>query len=555
MHPLTDRAVEVISAGLSSSLPLINQGTHQIFEAIRNPLGIELPISDAQTTNSANEILQPDSVAEMCALINDAAICLSETVGDIESRNKILAGRNTVIEWLADYLVTHPDERISVSDRVQATSKRTFPWNAVQPPARGLAMLYNFSPFQDTGATVASKRLRDFGTTVDVIACSFLHRKKVDNTIEAIAEPYVASRYFLPMAPSWASWGPFRGFAVKATEFASQKMENGANYEFLYSRAMWAPSIYAGALFKSRYPSVKWIAEFSDPLSLDVEGLPRGGSVPRDELSEFYFQLVSEEYPELAYDSMTVFSLAEYLVYTQADEIYFTNENQMKTMLEQVPSQRLRERVQNRAIVSNHPTLPRSYYLHETSEYAVDNDVLNLGYFGEFYSSRSITEVTAAMRTLPEALKQRVHLHVFTNYIPASEGNQRPRGFSKKRYDELVNRAYEGVGASGIEDHVTFNPSLPYLKFLATTEKLDYLIVNDARSGDHHSRNPYLPSKWSDYAGSSAKTWAFIEEGSILSGKPADIKTPVGDVASARTQLWDMILRKFPDLTAKFEEE
>ena len=83
---------------------------------------------------------------------------------------------------------------------------------------------------------------------------------------------------------------------------------------------------------------------------------------------------------------------------------------------------------------------------------------------------------------------------------------------------------------------------------MATTEKLDYLIVNDAVSGDHHSVNPYLPSKWSDYAGSSAKSWGFVEDGSILSQKPVDVKTPVGDAYEAREVLWNMVLQKFPEL-------
>ena len=470
-----------------------------------------------------------------------------DTCFNARIRAKLKEASTINASWIKDFFEDSPELRIETSDYIQAHSSTSFPWNSVLPAAEGIALLYNFSPFQDTGATVASKRIRNMGKTVDVIACSFLHKKKQDTTVETIAAPYVGSRYFLPLAPSWASWEPFSTFTLKANDYAEKLLEENPKYDFLYTRAMWAPSHFAGAFFKLNHSHIRWIAEFSDPLSLDVEGLPRGTAVTDDDLSRFFISKIAEQFPDLDQEKITVFSLAELLPYAFADELLFTNSHQLETMLEHIPSIALKERVQEHARVSNHPTLPREYYGIETSDYKVNADVVNLGYFGEFYSSRSITEVTAAMRTLPDALAKRVHLHVFTNYIPAGEGNRRPRNLSKKQFDDLVERAYHGVGAYGIEDRVTFNPSLPYLKFLATTEKLDYLIVNDAQSGQHHEINPYLPSKWSDYAGSSAKTWGFIEDGSVLSTKPIDVKTPIGDALSARVQLWDIITEKFPE--------
>ena len=452
------------------------------------------------------------------------------------------------VRWLKDWIAAHPEDRQRLSDIVQGRVDEGFPWDVVRPPSTALAMLYNFSPFQDTGATVASKRLRDFTRSFDVIACSFLNKKKIDSTIEAIAEPYVNSKYFLPLNPSWASWEAFQAFVAHSNRAANSLLADGRKYDFVYSRAMWAPSIYAGAWFKMKHPEIAWVAEFSDPLSLDVEGLSRGGEIPRDAFSATLMQEIQSSFADVMPEDLNIFSLAEYLVYALADEIIFTNDNQRATMLEHVVDPRARARIEEVSSVSNHPTLPRNYYLREDSNYEVDDDALNLGYFGEFYSSRGITEVTAAIRSLPETIQRRVRLHVFTNYIPAFDGARRPRNFSQAQFDDLVNRALEGVGATGIEHLVRLNASLPYLTFLATTEKLDYLIVNDARSGEHHTVNPYLPSKWSDYAGSSAETWAFVESGSILSTKPATVKTPVGDVSRAREDLWTMVVRKFPEL-------
>ena len=141
------------------------------------------------------------------------------------------------VSWLPEHFESHPEDRKPYSDYIQLHCPNGFPWHAAQPPATALALLYNFSPFQDTGATVASKRLRNFSKTFDVVACSFLHKKKQDPTIEKIAEPYVASKYFLPLPASWASWEPFKAFAVRAAEVANS-MHTTANYEMVYSLSL-----------------------------------------------------------------------------------------------------------------------------------------------------------------------------------------------------------------------------------------------------------------------------------------------------------------------------
>lgn len=515
-----------------------------------------LMLLDGQSIDDVNHQIKTRNIT--LSSIDDACL-LVKILLEISSDNNLNKNQTEIIDsliavalgWIRPNLKNQPSLRVEVTDRILSHRIENFPWEKIRPKSTGLALLYNFSPFQDTGATVASKRIRSFGESVDVIACSFLHKKKADPTIELIAEPYVNRRYFLPMTPSWASWEPFKAFAVKAAALAERFMETNNGYDFIYTRAMWAPSLYAGYTFKTQNPQVKWVAEFSDPLSLDVEGLHRGGAVPEDEYSLPLIDAIEKIYGRIPEDKKTIFALSEYAVYAFADEIIFTNSNQKQIMLDKIHHSKLRERAEKKSTVSNHPTLPNTYYNLANTEYEINPANLNLAYFGEFYSSRGITEVTSAIRSLPQYLSEKVHLHVFTNYIPASQGNRRPRQFSQAQYDALVQRAHNGVGANGIEGQVHMNASLPYLKFLATTNKFDYLIVNDARSGDHHDVNPYLPSKWSDYAGSAARSWGFIEEGSILANKPVDIKTPVGDAWKARQDLWDMIIDKFPELSGE----
>ena len=435
-------------------------------------------------------------------------------------------------------------ERAKFNDVLATSNNISVNWSLLQAAPNALAVLYNFSPYTDTGAVVASKRIRESGDLFDVISCSFANRKKIDNTIERIAAPYVASKHFLPLIPSWATWDAFKGFAIKASRLANDKVAQGHNYDYFYTRAMWAPSHYAGALIKRENPTLTWIAEFSDPLSLDVEGLARGGELPEDKFLLDLIADIEQKFGAVPPEYRTIFSIAEIIAYAFADQIVFTNQHQQTVMLDHIYSSGLRDRVAKIAKVSNHPTLPRAFYDAEAVDYNVDPSVINLAYFGEFYATRGLTEVTTAIRMLPQEVRNKVHLHVFTNYIPVGSSGARPRGMSAKAYDDLVDRAISGVGAYGIENQVHLNGSLPYLNFLGITKKFDYLLVNDAQSGEHHAVNPYLPSKWSDYAGSTASSWAFVEEGSSLADKPATVKTPLGDILAITNQLQEIISTK-----------
>ncbi|MGZ1490425.1 hypothetical protein [Brevibacterium sediminis] len=422
-----------------------------------------------------------------------------------------------------------------------------FPWPLIRGAAESLAILYNFAPFQDTGSTVASKRLRAFAESFDVISCSFLQHKKQDPTVDAISRPYVCSKELLPLSPSWATWGPFRAFATRAARSASARINNGARYRRLYTRAMWAPSLYAGIQVKLDHPELFWTAEFSDPLSLDVEGSQRGGPIARDDFSIPLIERLESDFGPLSEADLTILRFAELLVYGYADGIVFTNAHQKMIMIETIEQPELRERVERISTVAHHPTLSSGYYEIETTDYSVDDNHIHLGYFGEFYTARGITEITDALRALPEHIRDRVRLHIFTNYIPEAAGGTKPASFSRKQFDLLVNRTLEGVGATDLDENIVFNNSLPFLQFLAVSQALDYLIVTDASSGAGHPINPYLPSKWSDYKGSTAKVWALVEEGSVLSSMDLDVRSPIGDAHAARSVLWSLVADRFGD--------
>lgn len=78
---------------------------------------------------------------------------------------------------------------------------------------------------------------------------------------------------------------------------------------------------------------------------------------------------------------------------------------------------------------------------------------------------------------------------------------------------------------------------LNYFEFLNATTKFDVLIVNDLLTKDNFSKNPYLPSKLSDYLGSSTDVWAFYGKGSTLSKYDLKYMSDIYDLNSCRFQL------------------
>lgn len=449
---------------------------------------------------------------------------------------------NTLFDIVNRVIREDPEVYRAFIDPITSQTDLNLPWHRLDLPRRGVAVLYNFVPFADTGASVASKRLRQFGGAVDVLSCSSIGKKATDFTPYRISRPYVREAVTLPIGPAWGSWAPQYKFIQMALEEIVRNEAEGTAYDFIYTRAMWVPSHYVGALKKLQTPEIEWIAEFSDPLSLDVEGLPRAEHPPKNhEVFDELVEAFEREYGVVDESQRGIFRMAELLSYAFADRIIFTNDLQMQTMLNHVDHVALRERIIRHAQVSNHPTLPREYYKASDIELKLDPQFIHLGYFGQFYATRGLGDITRAIRMLPEHLADRIRLHVFTTYVPEEAGGSRPVGMDRKLYESYVQRTVTALGSSGLDEQVELHPALPYLDFLGVLDDFDYLLVNDAKSGVHHAVNPYLPSKYSDYKGSKGKIWALCEEGSCLDQSPVQVKTQLGDTNAVRRFLIDVL--------------
>src|SRR5699024_6667943 len=249
---------------------------------------------------------------------------------------------------------------------------------------------------------------------------------------------------------------------------------------------------------KRHNPGVKWVAEFSDPLHKDVNAHQRYAPIEDDEYIEGLKRDTDPEYHGLLNDN--VFNLCEVLPFLYADELIFTNTHQLKYMMERFDPE-LQEMIRKKATVSQHPTPPAALYSLVQSYYKLDDTVINLAYFGNFYDTRGFRQIELVAKQLYDKGINNFRIHVFTNL------NGKTMQFHK---------------GSDFRDYIVLNPYVSYFEFLNLSDRLDILMIFDAQTIGIKPFNPYVPSKLSDYRGSSSFVWAFTEPGSVLDGTIED---------------------------------
>lgn len=384
---------------------------------------------------------------------------------------------------------------------------------------RHLVVSYLFPPAAETSGLVAAKRVREMGHVVDVIANEPPAGRKPDPGAEQIAGDLVRDvKRLAGTQNKLTDWCNVERFAATGLSEIRRCEKANGQYESVYSRSMMPASHVLAALHKLDHPHVPWVAEFSDPLVLDTRGeqrfAPADGPVADDLRAE-----LARRGRRLR-DGRNMFELVEAITYALADTVLFTNENQRELMLATIEDPQLRDRVVRNCEVRPHPQPDASLYRAAEARTKLAPDTLNIGYFGVFFGTRSVTSLTAPFAALDREERDRVRLHL---WVP------RPR------------RTREKIADLGLADVVVVHGFVPYLEFLNLTTKLDLLVVADAVSAEHHPVNPYLPSKLSDYLGSGTPIWALVEEGSPMSRVDGITTTLLGDLDAATAHLRAMI--------------
>lgn len=410
------------------------------------------------------------------------------------------------------YLKLHPQDRPQILRDIRSQDLAWFPYDALnRGTARDLAMLYCFTPYRDTSALVAARRIRDRGIPIDVISNRLDKLRESDEWSRQIAQEYIDGVLELSAPQAMGNWRCISAYATQAASAASEAQIVKGPYRSVYSRAMWPASHFAAALHKARYPDTSWIAEFSDPMLRDIHGDERPDEMTSDSVTDELTKAV-EKAGWRPPTRMNLWEWSEVLAYALADEVVFTNANQREYMLSYNADPELTDRAMQVSRISHHPTLPREFYHQNPAEYHLEEGLRHIGYFGAFYATRALSEVIEALRQAGDHVRSRIRVHIFT-------GN--------------VDQASAQIAAAGLEKIVTVREYLPFLQFLHMTTKFDVLLVNDAATARHHPINPYLPSKLSDYLGSGSPIWSVVEPGSALNQIATTYRSTLGDVDEA----------------------
>ncbi|SDD36164.1 hypothetical protein SAMN05421538_101456 [Paracoccus isoporae] len=456
------------------------------------------------------QMLQPtlDGARQMVGLALDA--------GDPERAAQIFAGLPPMV-WRGDHASTgwfdHARQRL-----LQA---------GLAPPrlpesSDTLVISFAFPPFANTAGNVMARRIETAGERVDVISNDMTGRAGLDLSLYAAIRPLIG-RHLLVTAENW----PARATAARQfSEIVVEAVRSGAtgrrHYREIRSRAMWAQSHFAAAALLAAGLADRWVAEFSDPCRLDLDGNP--AQAPADEawLEQMGISALIRDRGYPVPTGKPLMFWAEYLPFCLAERIIFTNPVQQALMLSQDDPQAVRDRARAVSEISPHPQ-PGPLLLSHLPATAPPDRLCRVGYFGHANPRRGLGELLHAMAALQPGVAQRLVLHVFGTPDPA--------------LPELVARL-------GLGRQVRISPPLGYLDALARMREMRWLFLNDTATAGAFARNPYLPSKLSDYLSADLPLLAVVEPDSPLANTPlpeGSIKAPAGDMPALQAALQTML--------------
>lgn len=458
--------------------------------------------------------------------VRQRVLCL-QALREIDLPSHTLPARTALeraqASFVRRYLESHPSEVEQLEQLLADLAFVDFPWSWLnEGKARDLAISYCFLPYADTSAVVAAKALAERRKVVDVISADMSELRKTDETLSFLASRWIENQFEVSVKPSFSDWVLNIQFAEKAVEVVRTRQAlRGFSYATLYTRALWMGSHIAGAFLKLEQPSIQWTAEFSDPLRFGVDGSPRVGSFQQDSNAEFLLDVIKRRSPvELQIES--IFDLVEAATMLIADELLFTNSNQLKYMLSKYPSEMAND-ISKKARVRHHPVPITDAYKVVDTKPPFNPNRINVAYFGAFYVNRGLGDVFSALANLKAVDQERINLHVFCN--------------------EPVKAQLE-IEAMGLAGIVFAHEYLPYLQFLNASTKADVLLVNDIMRSPNLHINPFLPSKYSDYRGAGRAVWGIVDTGSPLSMQPLDFVSQTGNVPSIVKSL-NQIIEEF----------
>lgn len=367
-----------------------------------------------------------------------------------------------------------------------------------------------FDRRQNVSKITVFKRILADKQTVDM-----LQIRQEDDEIDSIIEECVNERIVLDVNCDIV----YNRCIYKCINDAIGLIKN--DYAEIYSRSWPLVNHLIAFKYKINNPNVFWNAEFSDPLYIDILNKfqnSKGTWVSECDLIDEWnneIKKLNGDFPLIEKNDSINF-ITEYLIYLFADKITFTNPNQRELMLNRFPID-VKEHVIEKSETKLHPTLKSEYYHIKDVDLGIDKRCINIGYFGnDYYGKRHFENLFYSIESLNHKYREKIRLYIFL------------------KDESLIKRLIEDFDVSS---QIIIKKPLGYLEFLNATTQFDVLIVNDLITENIFDKNPYIPSKTSDYLGSGKDIWAICESGSILSSLDIKYKSDIHDYDSSRDVL------------------
>lgn len=393
-----------------------------------------------------------------------------------------------------------------------------------------LIISYLFPPSDDVSGIVQAKRILAQKKNVDVVVSDSGNDLSLE--FAKLIDEFIHDKIIIEMNNKPTDYPKT---ILEFIDKGMEKIENGnTDYKTISSISWRLANHFLALEYKLKHPSVFWSAEFSDPMLYDIFNAER-----YDRLNdESYIDRINNEisklgnYPLIEKPANLYFAV-EYLTYLFADKVVFTNENQREIMLSQHPVD-VYDMVMEKSEISSVPTLDEKYYHINEVKPNIDENCINIAYFGTYYANRHFESIFYAFDSLNHKCKDKIKFHMYVS--------------NTKFLKELI----KGLD---IEENIIIKDIVDYLDFLNLTTKFDILIANDLVSEGKFKINPYLPSKIADYKGSGSDIWVIYEKGSVMSKYDVKYKSDVRDYSSSRDVLIKILEdRGFIDENLSFDE-
>ena len=416
-----------------------------------------------------------------------------------------------------EYLNKYPKEYNNVLKDILEYDYEFFPYKYLNEDLsklnngeRKLIISYAFSPTNTTTSNVVAKKILSDKKNVDII-CASLDDMPKDFTLEKIVLEYIVNKFTVTSNFS-TEWD-------NILNFVNEGMKLIKEYGEIYSRANFVHSHFLALEYKIKNPKTYWKAEFSDPLIYTFGNRHLSGKLTDEEYISRINKILKEKNLEPISSKNDINCVCEYLTFIFADEIIFTNESQKDVMIDSLP---FKVDIDEKYIISPHPTLDEKYYHIKKSNYSLDKNYVNFAYFGVIFPNRSFEDFINAFENISEKFKDKIRLHLFTP--------------NRTLFEQLLTK--------DLLEKTTFNQNIDYLEFLNLSKKFDVLIAEDSYTKGHFIKNPYLPSKISDYKGSDTTIWAICEKNSEMSKLDIKYKSYINDLCGNTDTLNSIMCEK-----------